>query len=264
MTHVPPPRRPPLHWPAAVASTPMARSRVAPYTSWGGSRSQVDRAGQNVREWFRAPIALAPAINEAFDVVWKFRGEFQRPLTGVVMGLRSFVKSEGAPVVVAQRLKRLPTIVDKLDRHPHMELSRMQDIGGCRAILPAGDVQLFSRLRARMTKQKWDVMEEYDYVTAPKPSGYRGLHVVVMRDSRLVEIQLRTEGQHRWAETVERLGSITGYNLKDDQGPEELLHYLERGAYGTDLQERGLPLPHGFRDEFNELATLAQPYLVRR
>ena len=38
--------------------------------------------------------------------------------------------------LVAQRLKRMPTIIDKLDRHPNMKLSTMQDIGGVRAVLP--------------------------------------------------------------------------------------------------------------------------------
>lgn len=37
--------------------------------------------------------------------------------------------------IVAQRLKRLPTIIDKLQRQPNMDLTRMQDIGGVRAIV---------------------------------------------------------------------------------------------------------------------------------
>lgn len=110
-----------------------------PYTSWGASRSKVDRAGQTLRNWIRTSPDEDPAdLDAAIDLAWAYRAEFQRPLTGVVMGLRSFLKTEGAPVVVAQRLKRLPTIIDKLVRHPTMQLSYMQDIGGCRAIIPLG------------------------------------------------------------------------------------------------------------------------------
>jgi hypothetical protein len=87
---------------------------------------------------------------------------------------------------------------------------------------------------------------------------------VVRRDERLIEIQLRTQGQHSWAETVERLGSVARFNLKDGQGPDDLLLYLERAAYGTDLQERGLPLPTDFRKEFAELTERVRPYFVRR
>lgn len=38
-------------------------------------------------------------------------------------------------VIVAQRLKRLPTIISKLNRYKDMELSRMQDIAGVRIVV---------------------------------------------------------------------------------------------------------------------------------
>ena len=44
------------------------------------------------------------------------------------------LKLVGTPIV-AQRLKRMPTINDKLKRFPTMNLSRMQDIGGIRAVV---------------------------------------------------------------------------------------------------------------------------------
>lgn len=236
-----------------------------PYSSWGGSRSQIDTAGRHLRNyWTVGPHELTDEVVEAFDIVWKYRAEFQVPLTSVVMGLRSFVKSEGAPVLVAQRLKRMPTVLDKLGRHNAMQLTRMQDIGGCRAVFPQSGFGYIDGVRRRMKRQRWDVVEEYDYIKIPKPTGYRGVHVVVLRERRLIEIQLRTEGQHRWAETVEQLGSRTGHNLKDDQGPKELLLYLERAAFGTSLQELGQPLPDDFRTEFAEITRRATPFLVRR
>ena len=79
----------------------------------------------------------------------------------------------------------------------------------------------------------------------------------------MIEIQLRTEAQHRWAETVEQLGSRSGHNLKDGQGPKEVLQYLERAAYGTALQESGQQLPEDFLAEFAQLAQRAQKFLVR-
>ena len=38
-------------------------------------------------------------------------------------------------MAVAQRLKRVPAIMLKLVRFPNMDLSRMQYVGGCRAVL---------------------------------------------------------------------------------------------------------------------------------
>jgi ppGpp synthetase/RelA/SpoT-type nucleotidyltranferase len=50
--------------------------------------------------------------------------------------LRYYVSRVGAGEhSVTQRLKRLPTIVDKLARHPNMQLTTMEDIGGVRAVL---------------------------------------------------------------------------------------------------------------------------------
>jgi ppGpp synthetase/RelA/SpoT-type nucleotidyltranferase len=40
-----------------------------------------------------------------------------------------------ATSLVAQRLKRMPSIVDKLKRFPRMNLVQMQDIGGLRAVV---------------------------------------------------------------------------------------------------------------------------------
>lgn len=237
---------------------------VTAYTSWGASRSRIDRAGRALRGYWVAPKLLDSETDEAFSLAWRFRAEFQIPLTKVVMGIRSFVRTEGAPVVVARRLKRMPTILDKLARHPAMQLTRMQDIGGCRAILPSGGFRYIDGIRARMRLRDWAIIEEYDYIAAPKLTGYRGVHVVVLRDNRLIEVQLRTEQQHRWAETVERLGSRSGFNLKDGQGPDELLRYLERAAYGIDLTERGIALPTGFPEEFAQLTSRAQPFLVGR
>ena len=52
--------------------------------------------------------------------------------------LRGFADRESSEVIVSSRLKRLPTILDKLARHPNMKITRMQDIGGARVILPGG------------------------------------------------------------------------------------------------------------------------------
>lgn len=234
------------------------------YTSWGASRKQVDKAGLLLRDFWASPAAVVtPEVEESFEIAWAYRAEFQVPLVKVVMGVRSFMKTEGVPVVVGQRLKRMPTILDKLSRHRNMKLTRMQDIGGCRAIFPAGDYAAIARVRARMRKQKWAIAEEYDYINAPKATGYRAVHVVVSRENRLVEIQLRTRGQHAWAEAVERLGSRTGYNLKDGDGPEELLAYLERAGYATALQEHGEPIPQSLRKELEAFEAGARPYFMR-
>ena len=45
--------------------------------------------------------------------------------------------SGGKDIVVAERLKRLDSIIKKLEREPTMSLWTMQDLGGCRFIVPS-------------------------------------------------------------------------------------------------------------------------------
>lgn len=223
----------------------------------GVSRREIDRAGADVRErWtnFALPdnlIATDPALGAAFDLVIEFRDSFQDPLKKVTVGVRQFVQRESSEVIVAQRLKRLPTILDKLGRFPNMKLARMQDIGGCRAILPGGRAEVLAVLRR--IRRNWDVERLYDYVVQPKATGYRAVHVVVQRDGHLIEIQLRTPRQHEWALEIERMGSRLTVPLKDGVGPPELLRFYERAAYGLALQEEGQPVDKAFQREFEAL-----------
>lgn len=214
-----------------------------PFTSFA-SRSQIDRAGVLLRDWWATDtLDGAAEMREAWRLVSRFRAEFATPLTKVVMGMRSFVKSEGLPVVVAQRLKRMPTMLDKLARIPTMKATRMQDIGGCRVIVPTGDLAAPPALRRRMERRRWRLIEEYDYVANPKPSGYRALHLVVERDGRLIEVQIRTALQHRWAVTVESIGPRLGFALKDGVGPEPLLEYFRYWALLNAMAEAGQQIP---------------------
>jgi hypothetical protein len=94
------------------------------------SREQVRRAGRD----FIDP-AISPADREtARTVINNWRSAHGFPLNSVQIVLRNKVRrfSSGDPVV-AQRTKRLPSIVKKLERFEKMDLPRMHDIGGCRA-----------------------------------------------------------------------------------------------------------------------------------
>jgi len=81
-------------------------------------------------------------------------------------------------IVVAQRLKRLDSIVAKLKRESGMKLSRMQDLGGCRFVVPVlSEVYYFSE-KLKNSRVRHEFKREYDYIKNPKKSGYRSLHLV--------------------------------------------------------------------------------------
>lgn len=179
---------------------------------------------------------MGPEETAALDVLVDFRALHALPLIKANNGLRSMLRTEDCPVEVSQRLKRLSTIVDKLIRQPTMALSRMQDIGGCRAIVDT--VDQLRRVEKRLTRNRTPERVD-DYVSRPRLSGYRAVHVVVRYDERCIEIQLRTRSMHEWAVAVERLGGRLGEDLKSGRGPQSVLAWLEAISEALAIEERG-------------------------
>src|SRR5690348_4796094 len=71
----------------------------------------------------------------AFDVAANWRSSHAYPLHVLAMTLRNRARGVDEKALLAQRLKRMPSILTKLKRFHGMQLSQMQDLGGCRAIM---------------------------------------------------------------------------------------------------------------------------------
>lgn len=101
------------------------------------SKSKVDKSGEILKE---IGIKAGDADN-ALDVLSNWRAFHAMPLDTFAKVLKERVKkiSQNGNVIVAQRLKRTPSILLKLSTHKTMRLSAMQDIGGLRAILESVD-----------------------------------------------------------------------------------------------------------------------------
>lgn len=160
------------------------------------------------------------------NVVDWWRSLHGRPLARVNAGLRYYIRKAGVDEPeVTQRLKRMPTIIGKLVREPTMQLSSMEDIGGVRAILP-GHGQV-AAVRTAL-ERRWTIRRVRDYVDGPpgpKADGYRAVHVIVEKDDRYVEIQLRTPWQDAWAQSVEQDTRRLREGLKFGAGPDDLRQY---------------------------------------
>ena len=227
------------------------------------SKGEVNRAGDLLRRWwgFETDDSHADAVHEAFRVLFEFRRGFQNPMKKTAVGVRQFVARESEQLIVAQRLKRLPQVVHKLGRMPDTKLARMEDIGGCRAILSNRDE--IEGVLARINKN-WDVKRQRDYIETPKSSGYRGVHVVIERDDHRIEIQLRTRGQQDWANTVERWAGRYRLPLKDEQGPDDVLEWFRLAAEGIAHDELGTPLGVDFEKRFREAQLKVARWQARR
>lgn len=137
--------------------------------------------------------------------------------------------------IVAQRLKRMPTIIDKLERHPTMQLSTMQDIGGVRAIVKdVATVRDIVRQYETSKRFTHNLKDKKDYIESPKPDGYRGVHLVYRYNNTLarseeakkytgllIEVQVRTKEQHIWSTAVETMSTILRQPFKTRGGDKD-------------------------------------------
>lgn len=170
-------------------------------------------------------------------------------------------------ILVAQRIKRLPTILDKLHRFKDMKLQRMQDIGGIRAVV--ADMRALDKLycsyikssRKKGRKFIHELIRQYDYVSYPKDSGYRGRHLVFRYhservemkgyDGLTIEMQLRTKLQHIWATAVETFEAFLGEKFKSSMGNQEWLEFFALLSSAFALEE-GQPVVPAFQDMSEE------------
>jgi putative GTP pyrophosphokinase len=221
----------------------------------------VKRAGETMRVYMEGESRpLVHELRDAVNTITEFRRLHASPLQKVTANLRYYIikHTDSRPITVGQRLKRFPTIVDKLCRHPDMNLARMQDIGGCRAVVATEEEAraIFAHL-----KRRWAWRREYDYITDPKPdSGYRALHLVAEKDGRLIEVQLRTIRQHAWAELIELVDRRNPtFNLKSGSAPPDVVEYYRVGAALLASGERDEPADPDLLNRFRELHKKVAP-----
>ena len=195
------------------------------------TRTQINRAGDRLRR--------ASTPDEADRRIYdEFRAGFAEPLNDVLLSLTELAGDRP----VASRLKRFETTVEKLRRHKS-RLSRIEDIAGCRVVLPTTHEK--HELLALVTR-RWEVVRTRDYQAEPR-GGYRALHVVVRSRDHPVEVQLRTELEEQWANTTEALADMVDPELKYGGGSALLREVLNRASAIFAEFDEALSLDHRFR-----------------
>ena len=218
------------------------------------SRKQVSKAG--------ARIATKRGTLEDSLVLENWRASHAWVINTFQVNLRR--RSRGTDIVVGTRLKRRPTIINKLQRFPQMQLGRMHDIAGCRVIFPDVPSLVAFRQnvhRGRFAHTRRSIEEErWNYIEHPKVDGYRGIHDVYEYESRsiagsawkglLIEIQYRTLLQHSWATAVEVAGLLTHNNPKFGQGAREFIEFF---AVSSEILARRFEgMTSCFPDDFDD------------
>jgi putative GTP pyrophosphokinase len=153
-------------------------------------------------------------------------------------GMRSQFEMQGvhSPIeFVTGRVKPIASILDKAQKKniPLDQLEeQMQDIAGLRMMCQfVDDIKTVVELLRQ--RNDFEIVEERDYITQKKESGYRSYHVVIRYPVQmihgekkiLVEIQIRTLAMNFWA-TIEH-----SLNYKySGRFPEDIKLRLQRAA----------------------------------
>lgn len=190
------------------------------------SKTQIDRLGDRLRK--------GKFGDEELRGLDEFRRSFAVAYEEVVSTVRKATQLEptGRPA------KSTTSIVEKLRRET-MRLTQMQDIAGCRLVVQ--DVLQQDKVVAQLTA----ALPSAEVVDRRKqPShGYRAVHIIAWEQGKPVEIQVRTELQHLWAQLSEKLSDVLDPAIKyggGDSGTRTLMALASRGTGNLEFVEREL------------------------
>ena len=234
------------------------------------SKSKIKKAGEY--------IAKHDSRSEDFEynigIVDNWRASHAYPLnciTAIVRG--ALVEKENYYIV--QRLKRCESIVRKLRRRNRTSLDRMQDLGGCRVIVPSFKdlYDTIKLIKDAILANGHIIEDEDDYLNdPPKHSGYRCYHLIVKYQANdpynnmYVEIQVRTRLQHSWATAVEIIDTVENETLKAGTGNEDFRYFFKLASALFSIEE-GTTIVEGVpKDKFeiiNELYRIENHYHIR-
>jgi GTP pyrophosphokinase len=113
--------------------------------------------------------------------------------------LTSSLRLLGVSAEVSGRPKHIYSIYNKM-RLKHLDFSKLFDVRALRIIVQ-NERDCYTALG--VVHERWvPVSDEFDdYISRPKPNGYRSLHTVVADESgRPFEVQIRTQAMHEFAE----------------------------------------------------------------
>ena len=161
------------------------------------SKTQVDRLGDRLRKG-----SVAESDLQQLDAYRRSFGEAYDEIVAVIRDATQ-LEPTGRPA------KSTTSIIEKLRRET-IRLSQMQDITGCRVVVP--DVLVQNQVVERL---KGALPNAIVVDRRKKPSfGYRAVHVIATARAKMVEIQVRTELQHLWAQSSEKLSDSLGPAVK--------------------------------------------------
>lgn len=184
------------------------------------SKHQIDKLGDQLREG----RIDAQAIRNLDSVRAQYVDAYIRVehILGGMLGYRLTGRPSKSTVAIIEKLRREST-----------RLSQIQDIAGCRII--ADNIRVQDEICHAATVMLGDITV-IDRRLKPT-NGYRAVHLVARYKGWPVEIQVRTQLQHAWAEISEKISDAFGQGIKYGSGETWAVDFLAKLSALTEEME---------------------------
>ena len=154
--------------------------------------------------------------------------------------LEGELKGAGIKAEVSGRPKHIYSIWNKM-RGKDLDFSELYDVRAFRVIVP--DVKTCYSVLGLVHNIWTPIPKEFDdYISRPKPNGYQSLHTVVTaEDGRPLEVQIRTQEMHNFAEygiaAHWRYKESGGSNFKGEKYDEKIAWLRQLLAWKSDVAD---------------------------
>ena len=208
------------------------------------SKSKIDELGKQLRQAATEGVALDVVALDAY------RKPFSDAINDIQKMLRAAKLTE-----FTSRIKSNASVVAKLLRQPKTRLSQVQDILGLRFV--ANDLKQQDALMVELTRIFPDSKPQ-DRRLFPQYC-YRAVHLIVKINGFPLEIQVRSQLQHYWAQYSEMIADQRGQELKYGGGDVEIRSFLEKLSLEAAELERQLDqqdiwqTPEWLKDQFEKM-----------
>ena len=173
------------------------------------SKTQIDRLGDRLRK--------GSLSEDDLKLLDEYRRSFGEAYETVVRIIRDQLNLDptGRPA------KSTNSVIEKLYRES-IRLSQVQDIAGCRVVV--ADVSAQQRLIISLR----DIFPTTTVIDrrADPSYGYRAVHVIARIVGKSIEIQIRTQLQHLWADLSEKLSDVVDPSIKYGGGESKIRETL--------------------------------------
>ncbi|SSW68878.1 GTP pyrophosphokinase [Achromobacter veterisilvae] len=175
------------------------------------------------------------------------RAEREAFIASAIERLQAALARSGIEAEVSGRPKHIYSIWNKM-RVKGLDFSQMYDLRALRIIVD--DVRACYTALGMVHEMWTPISEEFDdYISRPKPNGYRSLHTVVTDDDgRPFEVQIRTREMHQFAEygmaahwRYKEAGSKGGQVAASSEYDRQLAWMRQLLAWNTEVEGGGEP-----------------------